>query len=160
MRLQEMARYFGKIPAVALLAALFAGLFSITPLPAFQADTSASLGKMKSIAEAQHEIVLLLIKKQEYDKAAAEADKIFDLNWPGDQEPLLLKELLNLAEAFLQQGQAPMGLKLIERNSRHFKMTSSQTAVLKEMGYLCKSLKQDDKAIEYFKKARDLEGGK
>ena len=100
------------------------------------------------MAEAQHEIVLLLMKKQEYDKAMVEASKIFDMRWPGDQEPLLLKELLNLADQFLSQGQAPLGLKLIERNFKYFKKTSSQAAILKEMGYLYKSLKQDDKAIE------------
>jgi tetratricopeptide (TPR) repeat protein len=135
-------------------------MISVVHLPAFQADDSTSLGKLKSMAEAQHEIVILLVKKQEYDKAAAEANKIFDMKWPGDQEPLLLKELLNLADAFLQQGQASLGLRLIERNSKYFRKASSQASIFKEMGYLYKSLKQDDKAIEYFKKARDLEGGK
>jgi tetratricopeptide (TPR) repeat protein len=159
MRSHEMMRYSGKITAGALLFILLAGVISVGPLSAYQADTSAALGKMKSMAEAQHEIVLLLMKKQEYDKAMVEAYKIFDMRWPGDQEPLLLKELLNLADQFLSQGQAQMGLKLIERNSRYFKKTTSQAAILKEMGYLYKSLKQDDKAIESFRKARDLEGG-
>jgi tetratricopeptide (TPR) repeat protein len=160
MKLKERVHCSGKIPAGVLLLALVAGMIPVVPLPAFQADASASLGKLKSMAEAQHEIVTLLIKKQEYDQAAAEANKIFDMKWPGDQEPLLLKELLNLAEAFLQQGQAPLGLRLIERNSKYFRKTSSQASIFKELGYLYKSLKQDGKAIEYFKKARDLEGGK
>ena len=159
MRSHEMMRCSGKITAEALLFILLAGVTSVGPLSAYQADASAALGKMKSMAEAQHEIVLLLMKKQEYDKAMVEAYKIFDMRWPGDQEPLLLKELLNLANQFLSQGQAQMGLKLIERNFKYFKKTSSQAAILKEMGYLYKSLKQDDKAIESFRKARDLEGG-
>jgi tetratricopeptide (TPR) repeat protein len=154
-----MMRCPGKITPGALLFIVLAGVVSVGPLSAYQADASTALGKMKSMAEAQHEIVLLLMKKQEYDKAIVEACKIFDMRWPGDQEPLLLKELLNLADQFLSQGQAQMGLKLIERNSKYFKKTSSQAAILKEMGYLYKSLKQDDKAIESFRKARDLEGG-
>jgi tetratricopeptide (TPR) repeat protein len=157
MRLQKTTYRSSKTPAGFLLLALLAGMISVVRLPA-QGDASASLGKMKSMAEAQHEIVTLLIKKQEYDKAAAEANKIFDMKWPGDQEPLLLKELLNLADAFLQQNQAPLGLRLIERNSKYFKKTSSQASIFKEMGYLYKSLSQNDKAIEFFKKARDLEG--
>jgi tetratricopeptide (TPR) repeat protein len=160
MKLKERVHCSGKIPAGVLLLALVAGMIPVVPLSAFQADASASLGKLKSMAEAQHEIVILLIKKQEYDQAAAEGNKIFDMKWPGDQEPLLLKELLNLADAFLQQGQAPSGLRLIERNSKYFRKTSSQASIFKEMGYLYKSLKQDDKAIEYFKKARNLEGSK
>lgn len=159
MKLKQTMHFSGNISAGILMLAFFAAALPITPLPAFQADTTASLGKMKSIAEAQHEIVLLLIRKQEYDKAAAEANKIFDMKWPADQEPLLLKELLNLADAFLQQNQAPLGLRLVERNSRLFKKASSQAAIFKEMGYLYKSLNQNDKAYEFFKKARDLEGG-
>jgi tetratricopeptide (TPR) repeat protein len=157
MRSHEMMRCSGKITAGALLSILLAGVISVGPLSAYQADAS-TLGKTKSMAEAQHEIVLLLMKKQEYDKAMVEACKIFEMRWPGDQEPLLLKELLTLADQFLSQGQAQLGLKLIERNFKHFKKTVSQAAIFKEMGYLYKSLKQDDKAIESFRKARDLEG--
>lgn len=160
MILQARMHGSGRIPAGVLLLALMAGMIFVVSLPAFQADASASLGKLKSMAEAQHEIVMLLIKKHEFDNAATEANKIFDMKWPGDQEPLLLKELTNLAEAFHQQGQASLGLRLMERNSKYFRKTSSQASIFKEMGYLYKSLKQDDKAIEYFKKARDLEGGR
>ncbi len=160
MRLDKTMRYTAKISAGLLMSVFMAGVISVVSLSAFQGDASATLGKMKSMAEAQHEIVMILIKKQEYEKAAAEANKIFEIKWPGDQEPLLLKELLNLAEAFLQQGQPGVGLRLVEKNARLFKKTSSQAAILKEMGYLYKSMNDSDKALEYFKKARDLEGGR
>lgn len=159
MRSENTINFCGKAPVGPLLIILLASVVSIASLPAFQGSASASLEKLKSMAEAQHEIVLILIKKQDYDKAAAEANRIFDMKWPGDQEPLLLRELLNLADAFLQQGQAPLGLKLIERNSGFFKRASSQAAIFKELGYLYKSMNQADKALEYFKKARDMEGG-
>lgn len=152
-------KFWSKAPAGPLLMILLASIVSVGSLSAFQGSASASLEKLKSMAEAQHEIVLILIKKKDYDKAAAEANRIFDMKWPGDQEPLLLRELLNLADAFLQQGQAPLGLKLIERNSVFFKRASSQAAIFKELGYLYKSMNQADKALEYFKKARDIEGG-
>ena len=142
MRSEKMMHCSGKISAGTLMLAFLAGMIPVVSVSAFQGDATASLGKMKSMAEAQHEIVMILIRKQEYDKAAAEANKIFDMKWPGDQEPLLLKELLNLADAFLQQSQAPLGLKLVERNSDSFKKTSSQAAILKEMGYLYKSMNQ------------------
>ena len=148
-----------RITAQSLLLVWLAGVISVAPVPAFQSDPAA-VAKLKSMAEAQHEIVLLLMKKQEYEQALTEANKIFDMKWPSDQEPLLLKELLNLADQLLNQGQAQAGIRVIERNSKHFKKTSSQAGILKEMGYLYKSLKQDDKAFEYFRKARDLEGGK
>ncbi len=146
-----------KITAGALLAMLLVGMTPSVPAFGGQSDSPAALGKTKSMAETQHEIVMLLIKKQEYEKAAAEANKIFDMKWPEDQEPLLLKELLLLSDQFLRGGQAALGLQLINKNSRCFKKIPSQVSILKETGYLYKSLGQNDKALEYFRKAQELE---
>ena len=137
--------------------------FALTSLPPLQApaagqpDSPTALEKTRGKAEAQHEIVVILLKKKEYERAVGEANKIFDMNWPEGQEPLLLKELLILTDLFLKQGQASLGLQIIEKNSNHFKRPASKIEILKETGYLYKSLKQDEKALEYFQKARDLE---
>jgi tetratricopeptide (TPR) repeat protein len=149
-------RVSGKITAGALLSMLLMGVMHLPALP-HQSDSAASLGRTKSIAETQHEIVMLLIKKKEYEKAASEANKIFDMKWPEDQESLLLKELLILSDQFLNSGQAEVGLRFINTNSKCFKKASSRIAILKEMGYLCKSLDQNDRALEYFQQARELE---
>jgi tetratricopeptide (TPR) repeat protein len=160
MRSFKIMHMAGNIAAGIFLSMFLAGVIPVIPLSAYQTDTLPSLEKTKSMAEAQHEIVMILIKKKDYEKAAVEANKIFDMKWPNDQEPLLLKELLNFADQFLQQGQALLGARLTERNLKYFKKPSSQAALLKEMGYLYKSLDQSDKALECFRKARDLEGGK
>jgi tetratricopeptide (TPR) repeat protein len=160
MRSQEIFNMTGRTAAVTLLSILLINVIPVMALPADQTNAPASLEKTKSMAEAQHEIVVLLIQKKDYEKALEEANKIFDMKWPDDQEPLLVKELSNLADQFLRSSQAPLGVRLIDRNFGRFKKSSSQAALLKEMGYLYKSLNQGDKAIEYFRKARDLEGGK
>ncbi len=147
----------------AVKATVFYVLFFslIFNLPASGGPAQApDLSKTKNIAEMQHEIVMLLIKKKDYEKAAVEANKIFELKWPDDQEPLLLKELLYLSNEFLRQGQAQHSLKLIEKNSKRFKSITSQIAVLKEKGYVYKSMGQDDKAIECFRQAQELENKK
>jgi len=146
-----------KIAAGAFVALLLADGVSFLPALAYQPDTPVSLGKTKSMAETQHEIVMLLIRKKDYQKAAAEAGKIFDLKWPEDQEPLLVKELLFLSDQFFRDGQAPLSLDLISKHSKCLKKTPSQVAILKEMGYLYKSLGQNDKALDCFRKARDLQ---
>ena len=149
--------HIGTIAAGVLAVLLFAGLIPPTPAAASQPDSQAALEKTKSLAETQHEIVLLLLKKKDFEKAAAEANKIFSMQWPENQEPLLLKELLILTDLFLNQGQAPLSLQIIGKNSSRFRKTSSQVEILKQTGYIYKSLKQDDKALEYFQKARELE---
>jgi hypothetical protein len=157
MRSREILHRTGKIAAGIVVSLLLAGDIPTSSLFSFQTDSSASLARMKSVAEAQHEIVILLIKKKEFDKAVAEANKIFDLKWPADQEPLLLEEMLNITGQLHQQRQALLGINLIERNLKIFKKKSSQCALLKEQGYLHKSLNQDDRALDCFRKARDLE---
>jgi tetratricopeptide (TPR) repeat protein len=128
------------------------------PASAAQADTTSSqLGKTRSQAESQHEIVLLLIKKQEFSQALAEANKIFEMKWPADQEPTLLKELLLLSNSFLHAQQAATGIRLLETNSKAFKSSSSQAAIWKEKGYLYKTLGENDKALECFRQAQRLE---
>jgi hypothetical protein len=117
----------------------------------------SELGNTKRIAATQHEYVMLLIKNKQYDQAEKEACKIFEMKWPDGQESLLLTELLVLSDQFLRHGQPSIGLHLIERNTRSFKQTASQIAILKEIGFLYKSLNQEDKALEYFRKAQELE---
>lgn len=160
MRSRKSANATAKTAAASLLAILFMGAFRIPSLCAIQTDGFASLQKTKRMAEAQHEIVVLLIKKRQYEEAAAEANKIFELKWTEDQEPLLVREMRNLTDQFLASGRASLGLQLVERNFGRFKRPSSRAALLKEMGYLHKKMNQPDKALDCFKKALNLEGGK
>lgn len=127
------------------------------PLLSQRLNASPALGRTKSMAETQHEIVMLLIRKKEYSKAVSEARKIFDLKWPEDHEPLLLRELLILSDQFLHHGQASFGLEMIEKNAKSFKAATSQIAILKEKGYLHKCLGHNDKALDAFREAKRLE---
>jgi tetratricopeptide (TPR) repeat protein len=154
MKSAAMPPLAGRIAASAIVF-IVAGM--ILPLCGGQVDSPVALGRTKSMAATQHEIVMLLMKQKEYDKAAVEAQKIFEMKWPEDQEPLLLQELLFISGQFLSQGQAPVGLQFVEKNSKCFKKTASRIAILKEKGYLYKSMGQSDKAIDNFRQARELE---
>jgi tetratricopeptide (TPR) repeat protein len=119
--------------------------------------SDAVLAKYLSMAESQHEIVMILLKKKEFTQAAAEADKIFQMAWPPQEESRLLEELIGLSGQFLKYEQPALGLRLLEKNGPSFKALKSQVAVWKERGYLLKSMGQDDKALECFRKAQELE---
>ena len=143
-----------RLGRVVLTALILSFPASVSPPLAGQSDP---LSKTKRIASTQHEMVMLLIKKKDFDQAAKEACKIFDMNWPDGQEQLLLKELLFLSEQFCNNGQASISLHLIDKNAKCFRQTASRIKILQEKGFLYKSLKQYDKALEYFNKARELE---
>jgi tetratricopeptide (TPR) repeat protein len=148
---------FRWILAGGFLFLVFGGWAPLLPSAVPQSHPKESLGQTKSRAETLHEIVMLLLERKEYEKAEMEANKIFDMAWPDNQEPLLLKELLLLSDHFLRQGQARIGLQMIEKNSRRFKTNSSQIEILKTEGYLYKNLRQNDKALDCFRKAQELE---
>jgi len=132
-------------------------ILAMDPSAMSQESPAQALGKTRSMAEMQHEIVMLLIQKKEYEQALAEAAKIFDMKWPVDQEPLLMKELRVISDKLLQEKQAPLALRLVESNSRVFKTNASQVSILKEKGYLYKSMNQVDKSIDCFRQAQELE---
>lgn len=157
MRLAAISPASKRIPAGALASVLMASAIAVVPLFANQ---MVALDKTKSMAETQHEIVMLLIKQKDYQKAVAEANKIFEMKWPEDQEPLLLKELLYLSEQFLLNDQALLGMQFIEKSSKCFKKIPSQVAILKERGYLYKKMGQNEKALDCFRKAQELEDQK
>ncbi len=151
-------------PRTALILASIASLFPLAAAPihgrtyARQADNSAAqLGKTRSLAESQHEIVILLIKQKDFEQALVEANKIFNMKWPPDQEPTLLKELLLFADQFLHNGQAATGVRLLEANFKSFKNPASLASIWKEKGYLYKNLGDDKHALECFRQAQRLE---
>jgi hypothetical protein len=144
---------FNEVVLAALLFILPAALLG-------QANSSTNLDRVTKIAASQHEIVMILIKKKDFDQAAKEACKIFEMQWPDSQEKLLLKELIILSDQFLNNSQAPIALHLIDSNAKSFKQLSSRIDLLKEKAFLYKNLNQDDKALEYFRKAQELEQGR
>jgi tetratricopeptide (TPR) repeat protein len=115
------------------------------------------LNKTRSVAESQHEIVMILIRKKEFDKAAEEANKIFQMKWPEDQEPVLLKELINFAGRFHKDKQSALAVHLLETNLSMFKTVKSKVAIWKEKGYLLEATGQHDKALDCFREAQHLE---
>jgi tetratricopeptide (TPR) repeat protein len=150
-----------KAPPRVFLTFLLAAPLPIPVAAARQAESpAAALGKIRSKAETQHEIVVLLIRKKEFDQANLEAAKIFDMSWPANEEPTLLKELQLLSKTFEEVGQPSMAMKLLDSNSRAFKSVKSQVWIWKEKGYLYKSMNQNDKALECFRTAQRLEDAK
>ena len=126
---------------------------TVSCLPAQNFD----LQKTKSVAESQHEIVMILLQKKEFAKAQEEANKIFQMRWPQSQEPVLLKELLWFSDKFDDNGQPALAVRLLETNLSTFKEDSSKAAIWKEKGYLLKQMGQDDKALDCFREAQRLE---
>ncbi len=149
MRLREMRLRQRSTGAFLTLAMLVA----VRPLPAQTDDWS----KTRSFAATQHDIVILLVRKKEYAKAVEEANKIFQMNWPAEQEGIFLKELLNFSNLFYHDNQTALAVKLLETNLSMFKADASQAAIWKEKGFLLTKMGKEDDALNCFMEAQRLE---
>jgi tetratricopeptide (TPR) repeat protein len=157
MRRSERSPFCLPVSAFPIFALI--GILVFTPaMPATagQADAAA----IRSKAATQHEIVMILLQKKEFDQAAIEAGKIFEMNWPSTEEPRLLTEMQILSKKFQDDGQTAVALRMLDTNVKSFKAPKSQIWLWKEKGYLYKKLGQNDKALECFRNAQRLEEGK
>ena len=132
-------------------AIMVAAIPSVIVLLPGQTD---DLGKLRRTAQAQHEIVMLLIEKKEYAKAGEEANKIFQMKWPDGQESLLLYDLLGFSDRLRHAGQPAIALRLLETNYGTFKDAKSKAEIWMDKGYLYKEMGQPEKALECFKEAQ------
>ena len=144
--------------SILITSMLFIGLMPLAyPAESASAAQASDSSNVRSLAESQHEIIMLLLKKDAYDQALVEANKLFEMKWPEDQESVLLKEAIYFAGQFLQGNKASMALSLLENSSKHFKKSSSLAAIWKEKGYVYKQMNQDEKALDCFREAQRLE---
>jgi tetratricopeptide (TPR) repeat protein len=158
MRCATRSPFCLPVSALLYVPSFFGFIFLLITLPA--EGSQADPASIRSKAATQHEIVMILLQKKEFDQAANEACKIFELNWPPTEEPVLLTEMQILSKKFQDDGQTALAMRLLDTNMKSFKATKSQIWLWKEKGYLYKKMGQNDKALECFRSAQKLEEGK
>ncbi len=113
--------------------------------------------RTRSIAEAQHEIVMLLIKGAEFDKVLNASQEIFSLSFPYDQEPLFVTEGRILAAALSDLQQYELAQALLDQALEAVNSNRSKALLYKEKAYLCTKNGKDEEAMKFFEKALELE---
>lgn len=116
-----------------------------------------SLEEKKSIAQSQHELMLLFIGKAEYDKIPAGLQKVLDLDLNGKYERFVVDEILILSDLLNQKSQFKMALKLVEMGLADLKEKESRVKLYKEAGFIYKQMGSMEKALEMFEKGKALE---
>lgn len=133
-----------------LLCLAFGGRALADPADKAPADRMA-------IAQAQHDMMVLLIDKGEYDKVPPALQKILDLRFTGADELKVVSEILILSDLLVKKDQAKVSLRLVDMGLGALKEKDSLIKLYKEKGFLFKTLGQPDKAMEMFEKVKDLE---
>ena len=130
----------------------FTAGWAVPRLPAQEADLNTIL----RIAETQHDIVVILIKKKDFTKAAEEADKIFAMKWPEKQEAVLKKDLLNFSDLFRHGEHPEIALRLLDRHMNMFKSNKNRADILMDKAYVLEGMGRHDEALECFREAKRL----
>ncbi len=118
---------------------------------------SQSWERSRSVAEAQHEIVMLLIKGKEFDRVLSASQEIFSLSFPYTQEHLFVTEGRILSSALYDQQQYGLAQALLDQALQAVNSNSSKAVLFKEKAFLCKQEGKNDEAMEFFGKAIELE---
>lgn len=111
----------------------------------------------RRLAEAQHEIVMLLIEKGEFEKVHEAAHEIFQLNFPQDQEHLLLVEVEILVDALVHRQRIAIAHRIVDSALLCTITSKSKAQLYREKGYLFKKEGNTEEALKSFEKSKELE---
>lgn len=111
----------------------------------------------RNLAEVQHEIVMILIEKGEFDKVPQAAREIFQLNFPSDKEPLLLEEVEILIDALVHHRQIAVAHQIVDSALLFAATTNSKAQLHREKGYLYKREGKTEEALKSFERSKEIE---
>lgn len=113
--------------------------------------------KTRRIAETQHEIVMLLIKRQHYGQVLEASQQIFSLRFPPQQEHLFVEEGRILSDALAHQAQYDLAQKLLDQALGAVRSNRARAVLTKEKAYLFSKAGNDDEAMVLFQEALKLD---
>ena len=112
---------------------------------------------IRVMAEAQHEIVLLLIEREEFDKVPAAAREIFTLPFPPEEEHRIVKEAEILTSALLSHNRADLAHVVLNDALTNVKSPKNKARLHKEKAFVLRKEGKDDEAMQEFQKCVELE---
>ncbi len=121
------------------------------------AQTTQEWENTRSIAESQHEIVMLLIEKREFKQAVEEARKIFYLPFPAAKHEMLVTEATQVADALIHHKEHALAREVLDEALLAVTAPKHRAKLLKEKCYLLKKMGNDDEAMSCFRKAVELD---
>jgi len=115
------------------------------------------LQNMLSIAEAQHEIVKILISQGRYERVLPEMRKIYELKLPVKYEKAVAQSASLIANELSENKQFALGHTVLQEALQAMKLNGNKASILKIQAFIYKSEGNLEKAIESLEQAVALE---
>ena len=113
--------------------------------------------RMMSIAESEHEIVMLAIKKKSYEEALGACARLFAIELPTKEQHKFLISAKTISMELSRQGQPHLALQAVDVAIKAVDSREVLAGLYKEKAFIHKAMGQEDEAMKLFKKAIELE---
>ena len=120
------------------------------------AQDSEEWERIRSEAESQYEMVLLLIENKKFEEAVKTAKEIFSLPVPPEKHELLFDSATEISDALLHHKQYESALQVLDFCFAAVSEAMIQSKLHKEKAYIFKKMGRDDEALIHFEKSIEL----
>ncbi len=127
--------------------------FLATPAP----GQDSNWERVRSTAESQHEIIMILVDKKEYGKVVGESQTLFALPFPIAQEHRLVTSAKMISKALLDVSMIDLAQQVLNKALEAVKGKKSKAEIYREKAYLSRRAGRDDEAMKFFEKSVQLE---
>ncbi len=115
------------------------------------------IDRMLSIAEAQFDIVKVLIKQGRTDQVLPEMRKIYELNLPEKYEQAVAESASLAANSLQERRQFDVAHQVLDEAYGHMRRNENRVALLKVNAFVFRSEGNLDKAMELLRRAIEME---
>jgi tetratricopeptide (TPR) repeat protein len=152
------ALVFSFIVVAVLGSCQISGLFAFQSSDAEEAGQSRSeiVQKLK-IASMQHDLILLLIENNNFDRVELEWRKVLDLRLNGKYEGAIAQSLLTISYKLSEAKQTPLARRILDESLSAVAFSNKSRAdILRFKAYLYKEAGDLDSAIDTLRRASEL----
>ncbi len=94
--------------------------------------------RVRGIAEAQLEIVILLIKNGEFDKVVEATNKLFRLDFPRRQEHRLVHGTQIISDSLVHKDRCDLAHNILDKALKNLRSKRSHAEIYRKKAYVCK----------------------
>jgi tetratricopeptide (TPR) repeat protein len=133
---------------------LFAFITASAQQPVTREDNRPEI-KTLELAHAQHEIIILLIKDNQFSKVWEAIQELLELPFPPEQEQALVKSLTIITEQLFQKGRVDLSHQILDKAVKVISSPANQGDIFLVQARLYKKQGLNYKAIEAYRKYQE-----
>lgn len=155
-RIKKSLVVLAMLASVMVLSPAILAQDPVATKPVVTAEDDDALKANIEVAYAQHEIILLLIKNDQFDKVRPAAQILLGLHLPKEQELNTVKSLTIISQKLYEKGRAELAYQILDAATHSISDPSNKSKVYLILARYYKLDGQDEKAIESLKKSMEF----